>query len=261
MRKYLSSIFGDGRRRPTPKPRLGVEELTPRVLPSAACSAAASGASTQAARFASGFSAADDSSSDEHGGHGWRGEHGAAHATFAAALSNSSGATGTASFNESAGSLFVSIKGAAASTTLNVAVTDNGTTTTVGTVTTDASGNGHAKLTGVTVAAGDTVTVGDLTGTFAQVKFTASLTGMTGVSGTASFNSVKNSLHVSVTGATASTTYDVTVDGTVIGQFTTNSNGHGRLKLSLSGVAIAAGSTISIADTAGDAAILTGTFA
>ena len=97
-------------------------------------------------------------------------------------MSNASGATGTASFNESNASLFVTVKGAAASTTLNVAVTDNGTTTTVGTVTTDASGNGHAKFTGVTVAAGDTVTVGsDITGTFAQVKFTASLTGATPV--------------------------------------------------------------------------------
>jgi len=126
----------------------------------------------------------------------------------------------------------------------------------LGTVSTDASGNGHAKFTGVTAAAGDALTVGDLTGTLAQVKFTATLTGAaTSVSGSSSYNSVKNSLHVAISGATASTTYNVSINGAVVGQITTNSNGHGRLKVTPTGVTIAAGSTISITDTAGSTAI------
>ena len=141
-------------------------------------------------------------------------------------------------------------------------VTDNGTTTTVGTVTTDASGNGHARLTGVTAAAGDTITVGDLTGTFSQVKLSATLTGTaTGVSGLTEYNSVKNQLRVSISGAADSTTYNVSINGMVVGQITTNRRGYGHLKVTPSGVTIASGSTISIADTSGDAAILTGTFA
>jgi hypothetical protein len=46
-----------------------------------------------------------------------------------------------------------------------------------------------------------------------------------------------------------------------VGQLTTNSSGAGKLRVSPSGVTIQSGSTISIADTAGNAAILTGTFA
>jgi hypothetical protein len=142
-----------------------------------------------------------------------------------------------------------------------VTITDNGTTTTLGSISTDASGNGNAKFTGVTAVAGDTINVGDLTGSFAQIRFTASLTGATGVSGNAAFNSVKNVLHVSIKGATASTTYNVTINGTVVGQITTNSHGYGRLNVTPTGVTIASGSTISVADTTGDPAILTGSFA
>jgi hypothetical protein len=258
MRKFFAAIFGGQDRRtirPAPKARLGVEELTPRVLPSAGCSLAAAGASAARTAFANG-SADSESFSGDHGDHGGH-SCGAEHATLAASLTDASGATGTASFNSNSGALFVSVTGATASTTL--AVTVDGTS--VGSVTTDASGNGHAKLTGVTAAAGSTVMVGDLTGTFAQTKFTALLTGATGVNGSATYKSVKNQLHVSVTGATAGTTYNVTVNGTVVGQITTNSRGRGRLNVTPTGVTFAAGSTISIADTAGDAAILTGTFA
>jgi hypothetical protein len=265
MLNIFTKIFGGSVQRPRGprKPRLGVEELTPRTLPSAGFhTIAAGGAFDQAARFAAfeSSSSSTDTSSESQDGCG--GHHGAEHATLSASLTNASGATGTASFNSSAGSLFVTVKGATASSTLSVTVTDNGTTTNVGTITTDASGNGHAKFTGVTAAAGDTVMVGDLTGTFAQVRFSATLTGTTtGVSGSAAYNSVKNSLHVSITGAAASTTYNVSINGTVIGQITTNSRGYGRLKVTPSGVTIASGSTISIADTTGSAAILTGAFA
>src|SRR5207302_859299 len=96
------------------------------------------------------------------------------------------------------------------------------------------------------IQAGTAITVGDLNGTFAQVEFTASLTGATGVSGSAKYNAQKNALHVSITGAAADTTYNVTVNSTVVGQITTNSAGAGKLKVSpASGVIITSGSTIS----------------
>jgi hypothetical protein len=266
MLKYLSTFFGGGVRRPArpaPRPRLGIERLDARITPSCGGTGTASGstASAAAARFASFMSSAAEWG-DSHDGCG--GGHHAEHATLAASLTNATGATGTASFSEQNASLFVSVKGAAASTTLSVAVTDNGTTTTLGTVTTDASGNGHAKFTGATVTAGDTITVGDLNGTFAQVKFTASLTGATGstVTGTASFNSIKNSLNLRISGADASTTYNVTVNGTVVGQITTNAHGRGHFRVTPSGVTIASASTITVVGTAtGSTPILTGTFA
>src|SRR4051794_392647 len=144
MRSLFQKIFGGGVRRParpTPRVRLGIEELNQKVLPSCTgggAGASAAGAASQLARFASQSSANVDSF-ERHGGHDCGG-HGAERATLAASVSNSSGATGTVTFNETNGSLFVTVKGATASTTLDVAVTDNGTTTTVGTVTTDASG-------------------------------------------------------------------------------------------------------------------------
>ncbi len=263
MNKFFVLIFGGRGPRPirlATRSRLGVEELTPRVLPSAGCSMASGGASDQSARTA--FAHPFDDGRFYGGSHDCSGDHGAAHATLAGTLSDSAGATGTASFSESAGSLYVTVKGATASTTLSVTITDNGTTTTLGTVTTDASGDGHAKFTGVTAAVGDIIMVGDLAGTLAQIKFSATLAGTgTGVSGSSSFNSVKNELNVSIKGAADSTTYNVSINGTVVGQITTNKHGRGRLHVSPTGVTIVSGSTISIADTAGDAAVLTGTFA
>jgi len=120
MLKFFKAIFSAQARR-APRQRgfhLGVEELTPRVLPSTGCAMAAGGASAQAARF--GSSTAGNFSSESDEGHDCGGRHGADHATLAGSLSNSSGATGTASFNESAGSLYVTVKGAAASSTLSV---------------------------------------------------------------------------------------------------------------------------------------------
>ena len=95
-----------------------------------------------------------------------------------------------------------------------------------------------------------------------QVKFSATLTGTaTGVSGSTAYNSVRNELNVSIKGAADSTAYNVSINGTVVGQVTTNKHGRGRLYVKPTGVTIASGSTITIADTAGDAAILTGSFA
>lgn len=255
MLKFFTKVFGGNARRTPQRPRtrLGVEELNSRVLPSAGCMGGA-GASSQESNAAFAFD----------GGGGWGGHgFGERHATDAATLSDAAGATGTATFSESRGSLFVSVKGATASTTLSVTVTDNGTTTTLGTITTNASGNGHARFTSATVAAGDTISVGDLTGTFAQIHFNATLTGATtSVTGSAQFNSVENELRVAVRGATASTEYNVTVNGTVVGQITTNKHGRGRLYVTPpTGVTITTGSTVSVTPTAGGTAILTGTFA
>ena len=108
---------------------------------------------------------------------------------------------------------------------------------------------------------GSAITVGDLQGTFAQVQFTASLAGAAGVTGVASFNAAKNQLRVSVQGTAAGTTYEVTVNGTVVGQLTTDSSGAGQLRVWPSGVTIQGGSTVSVRDTAGSPAILDGVFA
>lgn len=259
MLKFFAAMFGDrGSRRARvahPRPvRLGLEALSSRILPSAGCSGAAAGASTQAARAAM-FSSATAGASDttEHGGH----ECGAEHASLSASLSNSSGATGTATFSESNGVLKVSVTGATASTSLAVSVDG----TQVGSVTTDASGNGQAKLTGVTASAGSTVLVGDLTGAFAQVKLSAALTGSTSATGTASFSTLTGKLKVSATGLTAGTTYDVAIDGATVGQITANSAGRGKLHVTPTGIAIAAGSMVTFIATGDTTAILTGMFA
>jgi hypothetical protein len=195
------------------------------------------------------------------GGHG-PGGHGPGNpgATFSANLTDTAGATGQALFDPTAGKLTVSLTKAAANTTLNVVVGGN----TVGSVTTDASGNGRTTITELSSAikAGTTLTVGDLSGTFAQFDFKAALTGATGLSGSADYNATKNVLSIHMTGATASTVYNVTVNGTVVGQITTNKAGAGHLTIAPpSGVTIASTSTVSIADTTGDPAILTGAFA
>src|SRR5262249_33005081 len=104
-------------------------------------------------------------------------------------------------------------------------------------------------------------TVGDLQGTFAQVKLTAALTGSGAATGSASFHTLRNQLHVSITGAAANTTYNVSVNDVVVGQLTTNSAGAGKLNVTPSGVTIQAGWTSSVADTAGSAAIVQGVFA
>jgi hypothetical protein len=273
MLRFFAKILGSKSKRASQPQRLRqclrasvlVEELTPRVLPSATPMGLAAGHFAThhgPAVFSTSSSTTGDASDHCSGGDqlsigSSAGEACQAGATLFATLSDTSGATGTALFNANTGALTVKITGATASTSLPVVV--NGTT--VGSVTTNASGTGYLKLSNITAAAGQTITVGDLTGTLAQLKFTASLTGSTGVAGSAYFNALKSRLYVSITGAAANTTYNVTVDNTVVGQLTTNSSGAGKLHLALTNVTVEAGSNISIADTLGDAAILQGTFA
>jgi hypothetical protein len=244
---------------PRREARIQVEELMSRVLPSANPFSMAWGhyadTDIHPAFSASVDAPSTSSSSGDACGHGDR--HGAA---FVASLTDASGATGTAQYSPTTGKLTVHVQGTAGGSSLDVEV--NGTS--VGTLMTGTSGNGKVTVSvpARSIQAGTTITVGDLTGTFAQVEFTASLTGATGVSGNAQYNSEKNVLHVSVTGAAANTTYNVTVNGTVVGQLTTNSSGAGKLKATpVSGVTIDAGSTLAVSDTQGSAPILTGTFA
>jgi len=265
MFRFLSAVFGGPGRRPATRQqarqalsvRLGLNELSQKIVPNACSGGAASHTAFSrnddaAAAMTRRHSSADsgDSEQSEH-------ECGAArHATLAANLTNASGATGTSSFNAQNGSLKVSVTGAAASSSLDVSV--NGTS--VGTLTTDASGNGTAKLTNVTASAGDTILVGDLTGTFAQTRLSATLSGSSSATGKASVEVVNNHLRVRIHGAAANTTYDVSIDGTTVGQITTNGRGSGRLFVSPT-AAIVAGSTISILDSAAGTTLLSGTFA
>jgi hypothetical protein len=179
-------------------------------------------------------------------------------ASLQATLSNATGATGKAEVN-SDGEMHIEIMGAAASSTLNVMVDGNQ----VGTLTTDANGNGEVELSVSGAKVGSMITVGDLTGTFAapapEVHLSAQLTG-TG-SGEAKFESEDNELHVEISGAAANTTYNISIDGTVVGQLTTDDSGEAEFRTSGGTLTVKDGSTITIADTAGNPPILTGTFA
>ena len=83
-----------------------------------------------------------------------------------ASLTDSSGATGQGNFDSNRGELMIHVSGAAARSSLSVAVGG----TTVGTLTTDPSGNGALSITEATsaITTGTTITVGDLSGAFAQ---------------------------------------------------------------------------------------------
>jgi hypothetical protein len=199
----------------------------------------------------------DDNGDDHHGGEG-------SGTSLQAALTNASGATGKAEFSSADGDLEVRVQGAAASTTLNVLIDGNQ----VGTITTDANGDGKMELSqsGLTVNSGSTIAVGDLTGTFAapapEVHLFAQLTGATGVSGKAEFSSEHDELQVEISGAAANTAYNITIDTVVVGTVTTDASGQAEFHSSNgSTVTVKAGSAISVADTAGNPAILQGTFA
>lgn len=265
MFRYLSKLFAHHGQPSCPtapihkgnRARLAVDELAQRVLPSAnpmaAHSFAAAGAvaARQAPAANAGFRGQD---AREAAGHGC--ESGA----FAATLTNAAGATGQALFNNVNGKLSIQVTGATASSSLAVLLDG----ASVGTVTTDASGNGKLSLTQdvTAVKAGTTIKVGDLTGTFAQTQFSADLTGATtDISGKANFNVAENELRVSVSGAAVSTTYNVTVGTTVVGQITTNARGEAKMLFTPS-VTIASGTNISVVATAtGGTPILSGTFA
>jgi hypothetical protein len=183
-----------------------------------------------------------------------------------------SSATGTASFKtytsggETETEFKVNVKGAAADTTLSVSVGD----TVVGEITTDASGAGSLVLSSnptgdeqqlpdnfpTNVAAGTAITVGPLSGTFAQgnsdhhhgcggedegnqTRLRAPLTDSDG-SATGSVylrtsttgDTTNTRFVVRVSGAAANSTLDVAIDGTTVGQVTTNDSGSGKLVLS-----------------------------
>lgn len=101
-------------------------------------------------------------------------------------------------------------------------------------------------------------------GVSAGTNFTASLSGVTGAAGTASYNanaaSSQNSLSLQVTGLTANATYTVQINGTTVGQLTTNASGSAQLSLSNISPTVAAGSVISVLDSTGTTD-LQGTFA
>lgn len=184
--------------------------------------------------------------------------HGSDSTTFAATLANSTGATGTASYSANNNSLRIQVTGAAANASLDVQLDG----TSIGTLTTDASGNGSLKLKNLTnpVTATSTLTVGDLTGTFTQESFSASLTGTGSMKGNATYKASRHDLDIRIKGATANTTYNVLLDGNSVGTFTTKSSGNGRFDLDLSTLNIQAGTILTITDSV-NTTILTGTFA
>jgi hypothetical protein len=162
----------------------------------------------------------------------------------------------------------VSISGAAADTTFDVSLAG----TVVGQITTDANGAGKLVLSSnpssseqalpsnfpTSVAAGAAVTVGTLSGSLATstgmqggcggeggglsdvTRLTAQLTDSSSTAtgsasystGTSTDGTTVTKFKVTVTGAAASTTLDVAIDGTVVGQVTTDTNGAGSLTLS-----------------------------
>jgi len=159
--------------------------------------------------------------------------------------------------------LKVSVTGAAADSTLDVTIGE----TTVGQITTDATGSGLLILSSdpeddeqalpddfpTDVAAGMTVTVGSLTGTLAiGGRHAGGCHADNGTSLDASLTDPDNSvaaatvayrtstrdgvtttkLSVSVTGAAADSSLDVSIGGTVVGQVATDSTGAGTLVLS-----------------------------
>ena len=214
-----------------------------------------------------------------------------------AQLTDSSGsATGsvfysTGTVNGTTETLFkVSVTGAAADTTLDVSVGG----TIVGQITTDANGAGTLVLSSnpdgsneqslpanfpTSVTTGTAVTVGTLSGSLATPTQTGTGCGQhagttltsaladpnsSSATGTATYytstvdGSTVTKLKVSVTGAAASSTLDVSVDGTVVGQITTDTSGAGSLVLSSNPhgseqqlpsnfpTSIAAGSTVTV---------------
>ena len=187
--------------------------------------------------------------------------------TLTASLTGDTGTSGSVTFtsNTSSGdnSLVVQVSGLAASSTFTV----TSGTTTLGTITTDVNGSGKLSVTNLSpaLAAGADITVVDaneatvLTGTLAdpnaKTRLSAILTGATGTSGNAHFHSNTetgdNRLRVRVSGLTADATYEVQVDGTTVGQITTDDNGSGTLSLSNLSLTAAANSVVTVLDSQG----------
>jgi hypothetical protein len=96
-----------------------------------------------------------------------------------------------------------------------------------------------------------------------EARLFAALTGATGTAGHARYHADAtagtNSLSLSVSGLAASSTFTVQIDGTTVGQITTDANGAGKVTLSNLTTAVAAGTVISVLDSTG-ATVLSGTF-
>lgn len=194
-----------------------------------------------------------------------------------ATLTGVTGASGEAEFLPAAASgqtnFRLQVSGLSASTTYSVLVGGSS----VGTVSTDSSGSGSLALSNssLSVSSGTTVqvTTSDgstvaLSGTFASPTSTstskplsATLTGTTGT-GTAQFTPATslaaNSLSVTVSGLTASTTYGISVGGSNVGSLTTDTSGAGTASLSGITATVASGTTVAVLDASGNT-VLSGT--
>ena len=198
--------------------------------------------------------------------HEVNGEHQSSDIHLEADLSNGAGATGKAEFNATASEFEVQIEGAQANTTYDVLIDG----TKVGVIVTNALGAGQMEVyqptftvtTASTIAVGDPA-AGGLTGSFlgeAEMEFKATLTASVGAAtGSAEYNAGELVFEVKVFGASAKTSYDVTLDGTFLGMITTDSNGKGEWKLFSVSLAIKKGSMLTIGDLANP--LLSGTFA
>ncbi len=105
---------------------------------------------------------------------------------------------------------------------------------------------------GVGINAAVSISGQDATSGCQSKDLVATLTGVTGASGTATYNpnaaSGQTNFTLTVTGLTASSTFEVDVNGTSIGSISTDATGAGTLTLSSSTLAISSGSTIVVVD-------------
>lgn len=173
---------------------------------------------------------------------------------FEAHLTGDPGVVGKAEFNASTKQFEIEIQGAQPLVDFDVLVDG----VKVGTLSTDATGAGQLELSNVTfaVTGGSTISVGDpanggLSGQFlseAETEFKASIAGA--LSGEAEFNAADQQFVAKIEHAAAGTTYDVAIDGVVVGQITTDSKGKGVLQLSDFTTDIKDGSKITIGDPA-----------
>lgn len=182
---------------------------------------------------------------------------------FEAHLSGGAGIVGKAEFNDSTKKFEVEIQGAQPLSSFDVLVDG----VKVGTLSTNALGAGQLELSNVafTVTSTSTVTVGDpasggLTGQFlseTETEFKAPISGGS-MRGESEFNAADQEFKAKIENAAVNSTFDVAIDGVVIGQITTNSKGKGLLQIHEFTTAIAEGSNITIGDPA--APLASGTF-
>ena len=185
MLRFFAMLLGSKARKTSPTRRasqrartiLGVEELTPRVLPNATPMSLAGGhLCGQSAHAAVSDPSSTGTSSSNSSTASMAGDPCAAGATLVANLTDASGATGQASFNATTGTLKVTVQGATTSTSLPVTVDG----TSVGSVTTGTSGAVRQRLATSRRRPARRSRSVISTGTFTQAKLTASLTGAHG---------------------------------------------------------------------------------